>query len=304
NPSLRKLDPLLPLSVGNGEFAFTADITGLQTFTREYENAVPLCTMSQWGWHTSPLPRGLDSKAFRLTSYDSHGRMVGYPTSAEGQGELYNWLRENPHRLHLGEIGLRLMVSDQREARAADISDIEQKLDLWTGILTSRFRVEGRPVTVRTSVHPSLDLLAVAIESRLIDEGRLAVRFSFPYGSQTMQAADWEQPHRQPTKVISQTTNRLELQLALDADEYFVAITWIGRAPFEAKRAHSFLLTRARQISRLEFVAAFSPHSLNKPMPSAAAAFDESAEHWKRFWTRGGAIELADSRDKRALELE
>src|SRR5215510_2078915 len=125
NPSLRKLDPLLPLSVGNGEFAFTADITGLQTFTREYENAVPLCTMSQWGWHTSPLPRGLDSKAFRLTSYDSHGRMVGYPTSAEGQGELYNWLRENPHRLHLGEIGLRLMVSDQREARAADISDIE-----------------------------------------------------------------------------------------------------------------------------------------------------------------------------------
>src|SRR5262249_55142591 len=43
---------------------------------------------------------------------------------------------------------------------------------------------------------------------------------------------------------------------------------------------------------------------LNKPLPSAAAAFDESAEHWKRFWTRGGAIELADSRDKRALELE
>ena len=30
-------DPLTPLSVGNGEFAFTADITGLQTFPRVHE---------------------------------------------------------------------------------------------------------------------------------------------------------------------------------------------------------------------------------------------------------------------------
>jgi hypothetical protein len=36
SPSIHKLDPLSPLSVGNGEFAFTADITGLQTFPSEY----------------------------------------------------------------------------------------------------------------------------------------------------------------------------------------------------------------------------------------------------------------------------
>src|SRR3954468_18860281 len=50
NPLVRKLDPLGPLSLGNGEFAFTGDITGLQTFAREYEHAMPLCTLSQWGW--------------------------------------------------------------------------------------------------------------------------------------------------------------------------------------------------------------------------------------------------------------
>src|ERR1044072_741018 len=60
NPVLQKFDPLSPLSVGNGEFAFTADATGLQTFSSEYEKATPLCTMSQWGWHTSPLPAGLN----------------------------------------------------------------------------------------------------------------------------------------------------------------------------------------------------------------------------------------------------
>ena len=60
SPTLRELDPLSPLSVGNGEFAFTGDVTGLQTFPGEYENAMPLCTMSQWGWHTSPRPPSLD----------------------------------------------------------------------------------------------------------------------------------------------------------------------------------------------------------------------------------------------------
>lgn len=38
-----------PLQVGNGNFAFGADITGLQTFN-------PFATMSTWGWHNFSLP--------------------------------------------------------------------------------------------------------------------------------------------------------------------------------------------------------------------------------------------------------
>ncbi len=144
---------------------------------------MPLCTMSQWGWHTSPRPPSLEGAALRLVRYDTHGRQVGYQTSSENQAELFNWLRENPHRLHLGQLGLRLTRGDGAEARAADITDIEQRLDLWSGTITSRFRFDGRPVTVKTSVHPRLDLLAVAVESSLIEEGRLAVRLAFPYGS-------------------------------------------------------------------------------------------------------------------------
>jgi hypothetical protein len=49
NPTLRGIDPRSPLSVGNGEFAFTADPTGLQTFPQPYETQMPLCTQSQWG---------------------------------------------------------------------------------------------------------------------------------------------------------------------------------------------------------------------------------------------------------------
>src|SRR5215831_6813201 len=173
NPVLRKFDSLSPLSIGNGEFAFTADITGLQTFPNEYEKSMPLCTMSQWGWHTTPLPKRLDPKALRLTQYDTHGRMVGYHSSSEGQTELFNWLRENPHRLHLGQIGL-VLTKGEGPVSAADISDIEQELDLWTGTLTSRFTLADDQFLVRTAVHPDYDLLAVQITSSPFPKRRAA----------------------------------------------------------------------------------------------------------------------------------
>lgn len=47
---INKSDPLTPLSVGNGEFAFTADITGLQTFPEYHQQGMALGTQSQWGW--------------------------------------------------------------------------------------------------------------------------------------------------------------------------------------------------------------------------------------------------------------
>jgi hypothetical protein len=42
NVTLDKPDPLTPLSVGNGEFAFTADITGLQTFPDYHQKGMSL----------------------------------------------------------------------------------------------------------------------------------------------------------------------------------------------------------------------------------------------------------------------
>ena len=58
NPHLVCASIESPLTVGNGEFAFTVDVTGLQTFYGEQKEAhVPLCTMSQWGWHTAPAEK-------------------------------------------------------------------------------------------------------------------------------------------------------------------------------------------------------------------------------------------------------
>lgn len=190
NPKLKKIDTLSPLSVGNGEFAFTADVTGLQTFTEEYVEKFPLCTMSNWGWHSIPRPKELERKTLKLKEYDTYGRKVGYQTSSEGQKELYDWMRQNPHRLNLAQIGLQLNKSDKSAAKSSDISEIEQTLDLWTGIITSKFKFDGSLVIVTTCVHPTSDILAVKIESELIQRKQFNVKFAFPYGSPNMSASD------------------------------------------------------------------------------------------------------------------
>ncbi len=299
NPVLRQLDPLSPLSVGNGEFAFTADVTGLQTLMSEYENAMPLCTMSQWGWHTSPRPEGLTARDLRLTQYDTHGREVGYQTSSEGQTELYQWLRENPHRLHLGRIAF--CRRDREEIRADELSDIRQELDLWRGIITSHFRLDGQLVVVQTAVHPRLDLVAVSIRSRLIDDGALAVRIDFPYGSPSMQAADWTQPLVRHQTVSVRKRDRIDIRRTLDRDRYFASITWEGTASF-TPAPHSFLLSGSKE--RLDFVVAFSRDPIKALLPSAKVTFAANVDHWRRFWSEGGAVELAQSKDPRARELE
>lgn len=303
NPRLSRLNAQSPLSVGNGEFAFTADITGLQTFPREYEKTMPLCTMSQWGWHTKPLPAGLDPKTLRLTQYQTHGREVGYATGRDGQRELYDWLRENPHRLHLGQIGLLLLMGDE-VAATADIKSIQQDLELWSGTLRSRFSVAGAEVDVTTAVHPDVDLLAVSIESTMIRERRLAVRLAFPYGSPEMPAADWWESRQHDSKLISKTPGAVRLHRTLNADDYHVAVEWDGRAAFERDENHIFLLTPAPSTSRFTFVVAFSPRPFGKRLPGAPTTFSRSASHWRRFWSTGGAVDLSDSRDSRAEELE
>ena len=57
NPQVTAFDSLSSLSVGNGEFAYTVDATGLQTFPEMYTNGVPLGTQSQWGWHSYANPK-------------------------------------------------------------------------------------------------------------------------------------------------------------------------------------------------------------------------------------------------------
>ncbi len=300
NPVMRALDPLSPLSVGNGEFAFTCDITGLQTFPEEYANGMPLCTMSQWGWHTKPMPEHLKGQQLKLTEYDTYGRKVGYMTTKTGQEELFDWLRENPHRLHLGQIGFEIRDSETRLIKPADITDIEQKLDLWTGIIESRFRVEGKLVTVKTAVHPSKDVLGVSVESDLIASERLTITIDFPYGSQTIQAVEWKSEKH--LSLHSKVGEMSVIRRKLDGDEYIAAVNVNAPGQCWWTGLHNFTVL-APKTKWIEMTVSFS----KKEVPATIYAKEilvASREHWKNFWMNGAAVDFSGSRDPRAKELE
>jgi hypothetical protein len=305
-PRNTSLDPLAPLSVGNGHFAFTVDVTGLQTFPAVYrEKGIPLETLARWAWHTNPNPEGYKlSDTYRF--FDEHGRKVGYPTdqaSTAGQ-----WLRRNPHILPLARIGF-----DIRDARGAplepsNLSGIEQTLDLWRGVVTSAYVVGGRPVTVTTACHPRFDLIAVRVESRLLTEGRLRIRIDFPFthdlSRKLTPALVWSRPERHLTVWTQPSARRVDFKRTLDETRYFSSLAWTGEAALEESKRHHFLLTPGRSHPRWEIVFAFGADAPPVELPTVDATIEASGGWWRDFWTSGGAIDLSGSRDPRARELE
>ena len=173
NPTVTQLDSLASLSVGNGEFAFTVDATGLQTFQEEYKMGVPLGTQSQWGWHSFPNPKNLRHDE-TLKDYDfGRGKTEPYAVQFNDPGrqqDAGNWFRVNPHRLHLGIIGFDGLQPEQ-------IEGINQTLDMWNGVISSEFEVNGEKVNVATTCHPTIDLVSVEVESK----AKLPIVVKFPY---------------------------------------------------------------------------------------------------------------------------
>lgn len=301
NPVLRALAQP-PLTVGNGELAFTADVTGLQTFAGEYQ-APPLCTQSQWGWHTTPFSEEkpvCTREDIPLTQYASGGRSVGYATKKAPDRALeFDWLRENPHRLNLARIGFVFLSEEGARALPEDVTGVRQTLDLYTGVLRSRFSVFGVPCEVETCCHPHLDLIAVTLRSPLVSSGRAGVEVRFPYGAKDISASCWTAPERHRTQLYKQESGARVLR-TLDGDCYEVGICSPG-AEITQPAEHTLLLTPRGDTLAAAFH--FAPSGVRTDV-SAQESFAESARWWEHYWQTGGALDLHRSTDPRALELE
>ncbi len=105
NPTITSVDPHAPFMVGNGNFAFTADITGLQTFQEQYSPLVPLMTQSQWAWHSFPNPIGYTlESALKPLKTRQHAQLAlsALTNWDEARAPNIQWLRDNPHKFSLG----------------------------------------------------------------------------------------------------------------------------------------------------------------------------------------------------------
>ena len=256
-------------------------------------------------------PATLEHGGVPVREFDTYGRAVGYADiPGDQRTPEIEWLRANPHRLHLGRIGFRLTKADGTPGRPEDLSGIAQTLDLWNGLITSRFTFDGQPVAVRTLSHPSLDLVAVHVTSPLARTGRLAIELGFPYGTGRTVTADWSRPGAHQTAWSSSQPGTARFVRTLDADAYVVDASWTPRASAltEAGR-HLFALAPPATSDTLTLTAWFRSSTPgvavpDSPLPSFEAAQAAASEHWRRFWTTGGAIDLSLSKDPRWRELE
>lgn len=300
NPVLEAPDTKAPLTVGNGEFAFTADITGLQTFHGQY-CYFPLCTMTQWGWHSFPVER--DYSKLMLKQYETYGRLVGYAADDKGQEQLYKNLRENPHRLNLCNIKLNLKENN-RTAVLSDIKNARQKLDLWKGMLQSEFTVFDEAVRVETCADPDFDAVSAKIGSELASSGRLEVVFAFPYGSPEKKASDWGREEAHKSEMVLSCSDRVIIKRTLDRDVYYIDIVFGPHARIEQTGRHQFTLSSVDNSSEISFTAGFTAQFPANVPKNFYETKIRSSTHWGIFWSRGGAVQLDNSSDSRAAELE
>jgi len=300
-------DTLASLSVGNGAFAFTVDITGLQSFPDRYKKGIPLGTQSEWGWHSFPNDSGFRFEE-SLRYYDFNGRQRPYSVqinTPQRAKNAVNYFRENVHRLQLGNIGFELIKKDGGRAVISDLHDLHQELNMWTGEIKSHFTLEGIPVDVLTYGHQRQDLIAVQVSSPLLKENRLQIRLRFPYPTNTFsdEGDNWNDANRHQSAIIKNTGNSAVIDHRLDTTRYFVACQWSGNAKIIQKGPHYFIVSPpATGLFQASF--RFSPEQPVAPVLPFALVKENSRQQWKYFWERGGAIDFSGSTDKRAFELE
>jgi hypothetical protein len=296
-------NPKSPAQVGNGEFAFGMDITGLQTF-------VPFNTLSQWSWHSFPLPEAQRVEDFRGVTLDTHGRMIRYNMPNKDQPELSSWLAGNPHRFNLGRIGFLLLKSDGKRATLNDLRNTWQEIDLWNGIIYSHFDLDGVLVEVKTACHPSLDVIGVSVKSDLIKKGRIKIFLDFPYPDPNAFAesiGNFNDPGAHSSILASVNGNSAIISRKMDEVKYLVSLHWTTKASIlsgdTVSSPHRFYLDPF-QTDRIEFTCAFSPEKSIQHVISTDEVFLESSKAWPEFWKTGAAIDLSQSKDVRWKELE
>ena len=307
NVKVNKIDSLSSLTVGNGNFAFTVDATGMQSFPDAYIKGVPLGTQSVWGWHSFPNTENLKVEEAQKV-YELEGRKISYTVQPKEPGRVkmaVEYFRVNPHRLQLGNIGLEIKKNDGTLATANDIQKISQELNVWTGVITSNFTVEGVPVKVTTAAHQQQDAVAFRIESPLLFKNRIAVRVRFPYpNAQFKDGGTNFTSDEQHQSILMQSAAETTIKRVLDTTVYYTSLKWSGTASIKKQPEHYFLIQPKNVNTYFELTCKFSSKFNRGFATSFTAVKENSVQNWKKFWQSGGAVDFSGTADKRAFELE
>ena len=309
NPIITEANSLASLTVGNGHFATTVDVTGLQSFPFEYGAGVPLTAMSDWGWHkfenTSGLTPAESEKSFDLGHGHPEVYAVEYKKAEDGRHkEATEYFRVNPHRLNLGVIGLDMKSADGKKVELKDLKDIHQELQMYDGKIESHFAVDGFPVDVTTAARQDKDAVIYRIKTPLLKDGRatVAIRLPYPTGKHADDASDWTKPERHTSRIVETSEHAALIEHKLDSTSYYLTLSWQGDATLTECDRHYF------ELSTTEDVLAFKAEYSSSPITNSTLVFDQEVKAvikaWNRWWLEGAIVDFSECTDPRAKELE
>lgn len=325
NPVRTASSQTTPLQVGNGHLAFGTDVTGLQTFQ-------PFAIMSDWGWKNDSLPPGktwVDVENYRGVSWLNHGRLVQYDFGSQDP-QLEQWMISNPNRVNLGRVGLAFFGArganghiEAEEVAEEDLIGTKQELDLWTGVITSRFSFGGQLVQVKVASDLDTDTIGIEIVSPLIAQGRLGLSLDFPWndGSAKFRApfvGNWTATELHSTDLRMSPTGdgssvrpgvvRAEVAHRLGEATFY---TSLSGDPFNIKRnssTHRYTVTPSHTAPNgvFEISIGFNPQQrIPKVLKPPRDVFRASKAGWEAFWMKSGFVDLVTgSTDERANELQ
>ena len=309
NPVNCSVNPLAALSVGNGHFATTVDVTGMQSYPDAYQMGVPLTAMSDWGWHKFPNMENLkeeeSQRSFRFPHREhDEAYAVEYKQGGRSQAAT-SYFRVNPHRLNLGTIGLQLLNGKGQPVTLQELGNIHQVLKMYEGVMESHFTFEGERVEVTTACAQNRDAILYRIKSPLLRDGKAAVsiRFSYPTGKHSDDGNDWTQPEKHQSRLVRNDAHSAVILRTLDETQYFLTLRWEGRAELKETDAHTFVLKTSSKMLTFEAEYTCSP-----PVGTVSFLYSQQMDSligaWAKFWQSGGMVDFSLCTDPRARELE
>lgn len=254
---------------------------------------------------------------------ETYGRNVSYAIPDPDLPEVSQWLIGNPNRINLGRIGLKYKNDT---LSASQIVEPTQELDLWNGVITSTFEVDGEMVKVITQGDFESDAVAFDIESRLISTGALEVELDYPYPpihSTTYKyevfVGSYDFPLNHTTSIVkgsNEDSNTAHIYHEMQETKYYTNFRWPSSSPLRLRRnepqgsaartAHRYTLSAASKSrhasSTIAFTAHFSPEKRVPDLPILIRK--RNSVGWNDYWQNGGFVDLTASSNPNATELQ
>ena len=300
NPVLNKIDTDSTLTVGNGDFAFTTDVTGMQSLYNTYKNSNnPLCTMSQTSFHTTPFKHEKNPTLddIKMTEFNYEDRLIHLPVEKfKGDEDKYIWLRQNPHRPNLMRIALYV---DGKEIQPDELNDINQELHLFEGYIESNFTINGIPSRIITACSGSNNILGFVIHTQVKS---LSIRFSFPYGSHEICGSDWLKTDAHITDVVEKKENQVILRRKMDNHEALYNIASCEDFIFDKIAPHEYEIEVNGETMSLTVQYSQDEETISNINIKEILA--DSRKCWMDFWNKTGIVSFEGSIGEKANELE